>query len=171
MRSPARMPMLRMLSTESNSPLTARRTRSVAVCTMPAGVDRVGRGQRATAISAGSMPSEASLALRGLDVDLLVLLADELDLVDVGHAQELVARRVGEVAQLRVAEAVAGERVEVAEGVAELVVEERARARPAAACAAMSPSFLRTWYQTSGTAAGGVSSRRLTVICVSPGLE
>ena len=124
MRSPARMPMLRMLSTESNSPLTVRRTCSEAVCTVPA-ASTVLVAASVEAISAGSMPSDASLALRRLDVDLLVLHADQLDLVDVGDAQELVARRVGEVAQLGVAEAVAGDRVQVAEGVAELVVEER----------------------------------------------
>jgi hypothetical protein len=59
-------------------------------------------------------------------MNLLVLRAGEVHLVDIGHAQELVARGVGEVAQLGVREAVAGDRVEIAEGIAELVVEERA---------------------------------------------
>ena len=32
----------------------------------------------------------------------------------------------------------------------------------------MSPMFLRTWYQTSGTSAGDVDPLRLTKIVVSP---
>ena len=33
----------------------------------------------------------------------------------------------------------------------------------------MSPIFLRTWYQLSGTSRAGVSPRRLTKIVVTPG--
>ncbi len=62
LRSPARMPMLRMASTESNSPLTARRTCSVVVSTVPAACT-VLVAASVDEISAGSMPSDASLAL------------------------------------------------------------------------------------------------------------
>ena len=100
---------------------------------------------------------QAGQALGGeLDEDLLVLRAQHLDLRDVGHLQQPRARCLDVVAQFAEAEAVGGEAVDDAEGVAEVVVEERARARPAAACARMSPMFLRTWYQMSGTCRGGV---------------
>jgi hypothetical protein len=65
------------------------------------------------------------LGVGELHVDLLVLLADQVDLGHVLHPQQLVADTIGGLLQLRIAEAVAGERVDVAEGVAELVVEER----------------------------------------------
>jgi hypothetical protein len=61
-RWPARMPMARMPSTESNSPLTSRRTRSALVCTVPPDVTTLVCA-RVWAISAGSMPREASLAV------------------------------------------------------------------------------------------------------------
>ncbi len=54
--------MLRMASTESNSPLTARRTCSVVVSTVPAACT-VLVAASVDEISAGSMPSDASLAL------------------------------------------------------------------------------------------------------------
>ena len=57
------------------------------------------------------------------------------------------------VAQLALGEAVGGEAVDDAVGVAELVVEVGADRRPAAACSRMSRTFLRTWYQMSGTSA------------------
>ena len=63
--------------------------------------------------------------MRHLDVDLLVLVADHVDLGHVRHAQQLVAHAVDVVAQLGEGVAVGGERVDGAEGVAELVVEER----------------------------------------------
>ena len=66
------------------------------------------------------------LAVRGLDVDLLFLVADHVDLGHVGHAQQLVAHAVDVVAQLRERIAVGGEGVDRAERVAELVVQERA---------------------------------------------
>ena len=65
-------------------------------------------------ICAGSTPSVASLLLDELDEDLLVLLADEVDLGDARHAQQLGADVVGELLELAIAEAVAGERVDVA---------------------------------------------------------
>src|SRR5581483_4264624 len=64
------------------------------------------------------------LRVRQLDVYFFVLQADQLDLGDVRHAQELELEALGVVAQLRVGVAVAGQREDVAERVAELVVEE-----------------------------------------------
>ena len=124
MRSPARMPMLRMLSTESNSPLTVRRTGFGGGLHRAGRVHGVGRGQ-----GRGDQrrvdAERRQLGVGRLDIDLRVLHAHQLDLVDVGDAQEFIARGVGEVAQLGRAEAVAGDRIQAAEGVAELVVEVR----------------------------------------------
>ena len=63
--------------------------------------------------------------IRQLDEDLLLLLADEVDLGHAGNAQQLGAHPVAELLQVAVAEAVARERVDVRVGVAELVVEVR----------------------------------------------
>ena len=64
------------------------------------------------------------LLRREAQVHLLVLIAEDLDLADVRRAQELGARRLGEVACLARREAVIGDAVDDAEDVAELVVEE-----------------------------------------------
>ena len=60
-----------------------------------------------------------------LDVDLLFLVADDLGLGDVRNPKNLLAHLLDIVLQFRVGVAVSGERVEVAEDVAEFVVEER----------------------------------------------
>ena len=41
---------------------------------------------------------------------------------------------------------------------------------PAGSVWRMSPMFLRTWYQTSGTSAADVEPLRLTKIVVTPGV-
>ena len=61
-----------------------------------------------------------------LDVDLLVLCSDEIALLDVRNAKQLLPSFIHIVLQLGVAEAFAGEGVEDAVGIAELVVEKRA---------------------------------------------
>ena len=63
--------------------------------------------------------------LRNLDPDLLVLHAELVDLGNILHAQQLLARLVGEVLELGVAIAIAVQRVDHAEHVAEVIVEER----------------------------------------------
>ena len=63
---------------------------------------------------------------RELDEDLLVLRAQDLDLRNVGHPEELRADVLDIVAKLAMGEAVGGESVDDPEGVAELVVETRA---------------------------------------------
>ncbi len=60
-----------------------------------------------------------------LDPDLLVLQTDQLDLADVLHPLQLQLNAVGVVLEDRVVETFTGQRVDVAEGSAELVVEER----------------------------------------------
>ncbi len=60
---------------------------------------------------------------RELDEDPLVLRAENLDLRDVGHVQELRADVLDVVAQFALIEAVGGEAVDDAERVAEIVVE------------------------------------------------
>ena len=65
------------------------------------------------------------LLRREVEIDLLVLVAEDLDLADVLRAQELGASRLGEVARLARREAVIGDAVDDAEDVAELVIEER----------------------------------------------
>ena len=66
------------------------------------------------------------LAGREFEVDHLVLRADQLDPAGVRHRQDLGAHRLDVVAQLALAQAVGGEGVDVAEDVAETVVEGRA---------------------------------------------
>jgi hypothetical protein len=65
------------------------------------------------------------LGVGQFDKDLFVLDAENLDLADVGYAQQFVADALGKVLQLRVVEAVCGQRINVAKNVAEFVVEER----------------------------------------------
>ena len=107
--------MARMVSTESNSPLTVRRTCSALVCTVPAaatalGLRQGGGDQRRV------QPQGASLAVGHLDKDPFLLLADQVDLVDVGHPQHFIARRIGHLAQVGIVEAIARQRVQIAEG-------------------------------------------------------
>ena len=70
-------------------------------------------------------PERGDLAGREFEIDHLVLRADQLDLADVGHGQDLGAHILDIVAQLAQADAVGGEGVDVAVDVAETVVEER----------------------------------------------
>ncbi|MNZ67009.1 hypothetical protein D3C78_852440 [compost metagenome] len=65
------------------------------------------------------------LGIRQVDPDLLVLQADQFDLADVLDALQLQLQTVGVVLQHRVVETLAGQRIDIAEGGAELIVEER----------------------------------------------
>ncbi len=65
------------------------------------------------------------LAGREFEIDGLVLLADQIDAADIGHGQDARAREFDLVAQLPQGQAVGGEGVDIAEHVAEAVVEER----------------------------------------------
>ena len=65
------------------------------------------------------------LAGRELEIDHLVLGADDIDLADIRYGQDLRPGVFDIIAQLPLAQAVAGEGVDIAEDVAEPVVEER----------------------------------------------
>ncbi|MCY1512416.1 hypothetical protein D9M68_468750 [compost metagenome] len=65
------------------------------------------------------------LGVGQVDPDLLVLQADQLDLADVLDPLQLQLQAVGVVLQHGIVEAASGKRVDIAEGGAELVVEER----------------------------------------------
>jgi len=65
------------------------------------------------------------LAMRDLDIDLLVLHAEEIHLGNIGHLQQLLAHRLDVVLQLPIVEAVGREREHHSIDVAELVVEKR----------------------------------------------
>jgi hypothetical protein len=94
------------------------------------GVDRATRGHRV-------LPRDAvedllrrdaerrELGVVELDEDLLRLLADDVDLVDVGHAQQLLADVLGAGLEIGEAHAFRGQHVERGIDVAVLVVEAR----------------------------------------------
>ena len=64
------------------------------------------------------------LLRRELEIDLLVLVAEDVDLADIRRAQEFGSHGLGEIARLPRGEAVRGDAVDDAEDIAELVVEE-----------------------------------------------
>ena len=63
--------------------------------------------------------------LRNFDEDFFVLHAKQLDLSDIGHAQQLLAHVIGKGLDFGVAETVGLERVNHAKDIAEVIVEER----------------------------------------------
>ena len=63
--------------------------------------------------------------VRQFDENLFVLQADQIDLRHVRHAQQFELDAFGVIAELRVVVAFAGQRVDVAERIAEFIVEER----------------------------------------------
>ncbi len=83
------------------------------------GVLRLQRGDERGAVD----PEARQLLLREFDVDALVLRAEDVDLGDVRKLQKLLADIDDVVPQLPVREAVRGEAVDDAVGIAELVVE------------------------------------------------
>ena len=118
--------MARSCSTASNWPPTRTCTTSSGVCTAPARFDRVLLPQLLQHL-VQVQPELRQALLRDLDVELLVLHAEQFDLGHVLHAQQLLAHVVGEGLELGVAEAaVRLQRVDHAVDVAEIVVEERA---------------------------------------------
>ena len=102
------------------------------------------------------------LARRELQEDHLVLRADQLDLADIRHRENLGPHVLDIVAQLPLRQPVRGERVDVAEHVAEIVVEERDPRRPAGNSLLTSLIMFRTLTQTPGTSRLLVVSFRLT---------
>ena len=75
---------------------------------------------------AGNVEAHGRELLGGeLQVNLLVLRADEVDLGNVRNAQQLASQTLGMVAQLAVRKTVRGQGEDESIGVAELVIEER----------------------------------------------
>ena len=131
-RSPARIGKSRISSTESKPPLTRSCTRSLPVSKKLAGVTAFCCVQRLLHRRAAGCPSVASLVFDSSIQIFSSCRPSRSTLADVGHALQLQLDALGVVLQHRVVEALAGQRVDVAEGVAEFVVEERPDARPAA---------------------------------------
>ncbi len=102
-------------------------------------IDAVGRGVDRAAGDDGVLPGDAvedllrrdaergELGVAELDEDLLRPLADDVDLVDVGNAQQPLADVLGTRLELGEAQAVGGEHVERGIDVAVFVVEIRDR--------------------------------------------
>ena len=112
----------RMSCSDRNAPETRTRIFSSAGLHHARGRDGVlglQRGDQRGAVD----PEARQLLGRELDVDALVLRAEDVDLGDVRQLQQLLADVVDVVPQLPVGEAVRGEAVDDAVGVAELVVE------------------------------------------------
>ena len=123
-----RPPTTKLTSSTSCSDRNAPDTRSESA--LVAGLDRAGRLHDVLRLQRGdqrrAVDAEAGELLhRELDEDPLVLGAQDLDLRDVGHVQQLRADVLDIVAQLAMGEAVGGEAVDDPERVAELVVEAR----------------------------------------------
>ena len=111
-----------MSCSEPKAPETRSESLSSPVWSVPAG--RTAFCACSAAISVAAIDAQAGQLLRReLDEDGLVLGAEDLDLGHVGHAQQPRADVLDVVAQLAVREAIGGEAVDDAEGVAELVVE------------------------------------------------
>ena len=95
------------------------------------GIDRAARNEGVLRLQrlhegVGVEAEGGDLLGRELEVDLLVLHADQIDLGDVADAQQLGPHPVGLVPQLAMREAVGRQRIDQRIGVAELVVVERA---------------------------------------------
>ena len=69
-------------------------------------------------------PQGGQLGVRQLHVDALLLLADQIHLGHTGHPQQLGTDAVAFGLQLGIVEAIAGQGVDVAEDITELVIEE-----------------------------------------------
>ena len=82
---------------------------------------RLQRGQDGALVDA----QRRDLAGGEFEIDHLVLGTDDVDAADIGHRQHLGANLLDAVAQLALAQSVAGEGIDVAEHVAEAVVESR----------------------------------------------
>ena len=158
-----------MSCSDRNAPETRTRIFSSPVCTTPAGRDGVLRLQRRD--QRGAVDAEAGQLLgRELDVDALVLRAEHVDLGDVRQLQKLLADVVDVVPQLAVGEAVRGEAVDDAVGVAELVVEAGADDALRQRAADVARPSCAPGTRCPAPAPGGVESFRLTKIVAWPAL-
>ena len=168
MRSPTTKLTLRMSCSLAKAPETRTARRSCPVSISPDGAHQVLRLQRRE--QRAVVQAEAGKAFgREFDEDALVLRAEDLDLRDIGHQQQARARGLDVVAQFALGEAVGGEAVDDAEGVAEIIVEERARARLAAACGACRRRVGAPGTTCPAPRVAGVAPFRSTKIVVWPG--
>ena len=124
MRSPTGKFTSRRSASVSKAPETRRASLSSP------GLDHAGRAHQVLALQGRDerLPVDAEIGQfphRELDEDALVLGADDLDLRHVRNEQQTRADRFDVVAQLAAGEAVGGEAIDDAEGVAEAIVEER----------------------------------------------
>ena len=117
------------------------------------------------------MPRLGELLHRELDEDPLVLRAQDLDLRDVGDMQQLRADILDIVAQFAMREAVAGEAVDDAERVAEIVVEARARRCRPAACGGCRRCSCGRDTRCPAPACAVALPFRLTKMVVTPALR
>ena len=90
----------RIASIESNCAARAQVDAIVGGLEHAGGRHRVLRVERLRRSAAGVNAERRELGVRDLDVDLLLLLAEEIDLGDVGHAQQLGAHAIGVFLQL-----------------------------------------------------------------------
>ena len=112
-----------MSSTDLSPPCNVDAHRALAGLDPSRGVHRILAGERRLNVER----REAALGQRRrrhLDEDALLLQPQQVDLGDAGNAQQDVARVLGEVLELGIAVALAGDGVKRDVGVAELVVEE-----------------------------------------------
>ena len=112
------------LSSEVNWPETRIAIFSTSAFTRAAGLDGVLRLQGLHQL--GNVEPHGGELLGGeLQVNFLVLGAEEIDLCNVRHAEQLGAHALGIVAQLALSETIRSQREDQRIGVAELVIEER----------------------------------------------
>src|SRR5208337_3328101 len=112
----------RMSFSEWNAPEMRTRIFSSPVCTTPWGGDRV-LGAECGDQRGAVDPEARELLGRELHIEALVLGPEDVDLRDVRQLKELLSDFIHIVPELAMAEAVGGETVDDAVGVAELVVE------------------------------------------------
>ncbi len=94
-------------------------------------IDEAARDHAVLALHGGEyvlrrQPEPGQLVVGEIEIDPLVLRADQVDLANPGHREKLLANVLGDVLELRQCEAIAGDGVNDAVHVAEFVVEERA---------------------------------------------
>ena len=118
----------------------------------------------------GGYAEGGELRVAELDKDLLRALADDIDLVDVGDAQQSLADVLGTRLKVGEAQAISGQHIDDGIDVS-YSSSKLGPMMPAGSSPLMSPTFLRTWYQRSLTLAGGAVSRRNTWMKDTPGCE
>ena len=121
----------RTAATPSRAPVTRTGTRWLAVWNSPAGLTAFCLASELNKAWVGT-PERREFGVAEFDENALGLIAEEIDLGDVGHALQAQAQRFGDLLQLRVGRALAVDRVEHRVDIAEFVIDDRPdEARPA----------------------------------------